>query len=319
MAAMGVQTDENLLVSFDTKDDAGVYKISEDQALVLTVDYITPVTDDAFLYGQVAAANSLSDVYAMGGVPLLALNLCNFPATGVPKKVLENIIRGGYEKVREAGALIVGGHTVKDEEMKYGLSVVGTVHPDRVVRNSTAKAGDVLILTKPIGTGVMITGFKRKIVSEEVMTRAVQVMAELSKTAAEAMQEVGVNAATDITGFGLAGHGLEMAEGSGVTLRFQIGAIPRFPESVELNRAGLMTGNTEPNRVLAAGKVEVRNVPDEEESLIYDPQTSGGLLISVPAKRADLLLGLLKKRGVEQAAIVGEVLPQEAVRIILER
>ena len=320
LKVLSFQGDENLLVSFDTRDDAAVYKIRDDLAIVFTADYITPVIDDPYLYGQVAAANSLSDIYAMGGRPLMALNLCNFPPRGVDKKVLEDIVRGGADKIREAGALIVGGHTVKDEELKYGMAVVGTIEPERVVKNSTAKVGDVLILTKPIGTGVMITSFKGKIISEEVMEKAVSTMAELNRAACEAMQEVGVSAATDITGFGFAGHALEMAEGSGVSLKVHFDAIPRFPESLELIRLGVRTGVTESNRLLTIEKIEFSSdLAPHEEMLFFDPQTSGGLLISVPADRAERLLSLLRERGVERAAIIGEVVPDSPPGLIVER
>lgn len=312
--------DENLLVGTETMDDAGVYKLTEEIALVQTVDYITPVVDDPYLYGQVAAANSLSDIYAMGARPLTAMNLCNFPAQGVEKKILEAIMRGGVDKVREAGAIIVGGHTVKDEELKFGLSVTGIVHPKKVIRNSTAKPGDKLILTKPIGTGVLITAFKMKLIGEEVMTRVALAMAELNRDACEAMLEVGVNAATDITGFALAGHALEVANGSGVGLRLAFDAIPYYKESLELIRRGLKTGSTAGNKELTAGQVYLEDdISPEEEMLLYDPQTSGGLFISVPEEKAERLLGLLHKRGVKDAAIIGQVFASPSPRLAVGR
>lgn len=308
LKAVYFQKDENLLVGMDTYDDAGVYKITDDLALVQTADYVTPVVDDPYMFGQVAAANSLSDIYAMGGRPLTAINLCNFPAKGVEKKVLEAIIRGGYDKIQEAGATLVGGHTVKDDELKYGLSVTGLIHPDKIVRNSTAKPGDVLILTKPIGTGVLITGYKAGVVPEEVMSRVVAHMAALNDVACAAMLEVGVNACTDITGFGLGGHGLEMAVGSRVLMVIHLSAVPYYPESLSLMERGAKTGNTFANWELTRGKLQFEDgINPHEEMLFYDPQTSGGLLISVPGDRADRLLKMLRERGIEQAIIIGEV------------
>ena len=318
MKVLPLQVDDNLLVGFETKDDAAVYKLEDDLAIIFTADYITPVIDDPYSFGQVAAANAMSDTYAMGGRPLLALNLCNFPPKGVEKKVLEEIVRGGADKVAEAGALVVGGHTVKDEELKYGLAVVGLVHPDLVVKNSTAKVGDKLILTKPIGTGVMITGYKKRITPEEAMARATASMAQLNNVACQAMMDVGVSACTDITGFGFAGHALGLAEASGVSLKIHMGAIPYFPESLELIRAGLKTGATEPNRALVLNRVEPRGIAPEEEMLLYDPQTSGGLLISVPAEKADGLLLRLKARGITSASIIGEVIGDLPSRMIVE-
>ncbi len=309
-----------LLVGMETMDDAGVYKLTDEVALVQTVDYITPVVDDPYLFGQVAAANSLSDVYAMGGRPLTAMNLCNFPGKGVDHKVLAEIVRGGLDKVREAEAALVGGHTVKDEELKYGLSVTGIVHPDKIVRNSTAQPGDKIILTKPIGSGVLITGYKLGIVSEEAMSKTAHMMASLNAVACQAMLEVGVHAATDITGFALAGHALEMASGSGVGIRIGLDALPYYPEARELIAQGVKTGATASNQQLVEGKVEFEpGIKEEEQMLFYDPQTSGGLFIAVAADRAEKLLSLLKERGVTESRLLGETFATESPKLVVKR
>lgn len=308
MRAVSFPRDENLLVGMETLDDAGVYQICDDLALVQTVDYITPVVDDPYLFGQVAAANSLSDIYAMGARPLTVLNLCNFPDKGVELKVLQEIVRGGADKIREAGAVLVGGHTVKDEELKYGLAVTGVVHPEKVIRNCTAKPGDKLILTKPVGTGVLITGYKRKLIPEEVMVHAANRMAELNKMACQAMLAVGVNAATDVTGFGLAGHALEVANGSGLGIRLFMSAIPYFPETMDMIRQGVRTGMTASNKELVQDQIDFEDeISPEQEMLLYDPQTSGGLLIAVAGEKAERLLALMKEEGLEVATIIGEV------------
>lgn len=320
MRGVTFHRDENLLVGMETLDDAGVYQICEDLALVQTVDYITPVVDDPYLFGQVAAANALSDVYAMGARPLTVLNLCNFPDKRVELKVLQEIVRGGADKIKEAGAVVVGGHTVKDEELKYGLSVTGVIHPDRIVRNCTAKPGDKLILTKPVGTGVLITGYKRMLIPEEVMVVAANIMAELNRVACEAMLAVGVNAATDITGFGLGGHTLEMANGSGVGIRLAISAIPHFPESMEMIRQGVKTGMTGSNKELVKEQIDFEaGISPEEKMLLYDPQTSGGLLIAVTSEKADRLIGLMKEQGLAHAAIIGETFAAATPRLVVRR
>ncbi len=301
-------SDPNLLVGFDKADDAGVYRVGPELALVQTVDLITPVCDDPYLFGQVAAANSLSDVYAMGGKPLTALNICCFPGSGVPDGVFEQILRGGHDKILEAGATLAGGHTVKDQELKYGLSVTGTIHPDRILTNSAARPGDVLVLTKPIGTGVMITAAKKQIVPPERFVKVVQYMARLNDTAAEAALAHRAHACTDITGFGLAGHALEVAKGSRVGVRLRDAALPYYPESLELIERGVKTGVTESNRTLAGESIRfIGEIPETRRWLYFDPQTSGGLLISVPADEGDALVADLRARGVPEAVLVGDV------------
>ena len=300
--------DPKLLVGFGTADDAGVYLLEGDTALVQTLDFITPVVDDPRAFGEVAAANALSDVYAMGGRPLTALNVCCFPPHGLPLPVLAEILRGGAAKVREAGAVLVGGHTVQDPELKYGLSVTGIVDARRVVRNSTARPGDALILTKPLGTGAIISAYRNRRVSESTVSEALGWMRRLNATAARLMTEHGATACTDITGFGLLGHGLEMAEASGVGLRLELARIPRYEESLELIRKGVGTAVTRCNLRLVEGKLRLPGkVSEEELTLLADPQTSGGLFIAVPADRAEDLLQALRSAGEERAERVGEV------------
>jgi selenide, water dikinase len=300
--------DPNLLVGFETADDAGVYRVSPDLALVQTLDFITPTCDDPFLFGQIAAANSLSDVFAMGGRAINAMNICCFPQEGVEPAILAEILRGGQSKITEAGAVLLGGHTVKDAELKYGLSVTGIIHPDRILRNSTCKPGDKLVITKTIGTGVLITGAKNDLISGEPVERALAAMATLNKVASETMLEIGVNACTDVSGFGLAGHACEMALGSRMKLTLYLNAVPVYPVSVELFGRGIRTGVTLSNKQSTAACVELEHeLPKEKEMILYDPQTSGPLLISVPGEKADLLVSRLRQNGVKDAVIIGEV------------
>jgi len=306
--AGAAKTDPNLLVGFETGDDAGVYRLSDEVALVQTVDYITPVVDDPFLYGQVAAANSISDVYAMGGRPLTAMNLCNFPARNIDKASLRRILEGRFSKIKEAGATLVGGHTVRDDELKYGLSVTGLIHPKRILTNAAARPGDYLVLTKPIGTGVIITGFRRGLVSDELLMRAVDCMAALNRVACETMLEFDSHACTDVTGFGLSGHALGMAKGSDVRMRIRFKDVPRYEESLDLIGQGVATSVTASNMQAAGDLLTFSgNFTDEEKWLIVDPQTSGGLLISVTADQAPKLVARLRERGNRVAAVIGEV------------
>jgi len=289
---------------------------------VQTADYITPVVDDPFLFGQVAAANSLSDVYAMGGRPLTVLNLCNFPPDGLENKHFLEILKGGLSKTVEAGATLIGGHTVKDPELKYGLSVTGVIDPRKVVRNATPRVGDKLVLTKKIGTGVLITGFKQKRIGFDVLERAVQVMATLNKVAAETMMDFDPHACTDITGFGLTGHTLWMVKGANVGITLFVDRVPHFPESLEMIRQGVRTGVTQDNKALVADYIRLdHGVSAEEEMLMYDPQISGGLFIAVAADRAEALVHKLHERGVSDAAVVGEVFasPEPVIRVAHSR
>jgi selenide,water dikinase len=305
--------DPNLLVGLDTSDDAGVYRVREDLALVQTVDLITPVCDDPVIFGRVAAANALSDVYAMGGRPLTALNICCFPAEGVPEGVLADILRGAREVLAASGTALLGGHTVRDNELKYGLAVTGTIHPRRILANAGARPGDALVLTKPLGSGVVVNGARKDRITWEKFLPILEQMATLNDTAAELALSHGAHAATDITGFGMAGHTLEVARASGVRMRLWAGALPLYDGALEMVAAGVSTVMTPQNRKLAQTETQVAaEVPADLEALLYDPQTSGGLLISLPAARADALVEALRARGVQRAARVGEVLAGSA-------
>ena len=318
MAGLEPQDDPHLIVGFGTSDDAGVYRLEGDTALVQTVDFITPVVDDPALFGQIAAANALSDVYAMGGRPLTALNICCFPGEGLDRSVLAEILRGGAAKVREAGAAIVGGHTVRDAELKYGLSVTGLVSAGRVVRNSTAKAGDILLLTKPIGTGALISAYRNRKVSDATLKEALGEMTRLNAAACRLMLEHGAHACTDVTGFGVLGHALEMAEGSGAGLRLWAERIPRYEESLDLIRQGTGTAVTRCNLRLVEGKLQIEgSLAEEMLTLLGDPQTSGGLLIAVPPSSADALLAALLEAGETRAASVGEVFACAAPSLVV--
>jgi len=309
---------ENLIVASETFDDAGAYRLDDETALVQTVDVFTPVVDDPYWYGAVVAANSLSDVYAMGGRPITVLGILGFPGNLDPA-VMTEILTGAADVVREAGAVVAGGHTLIDNELKYGLAVTGVVHPDRVVRNSTAKPGDRLVLTKPIGTGLVTTGVKREVVKDEdLRDRVTRMMATLNRGAAEAMMEVGVSAATDITGYGLLGHALEMARGSDVTLRFSWSKVPLLPEDVEGLAESCMSGGTSNNRRHALPEVEFDDAVDHPKQVVlFDAQTSGGLLISVPEEKTDALVAKLEEHGVETRAVVGEVLPRGGKALVV--
>lgn len=300
--------DPNLLVGFGSSDDAGVYRLDGETALVQTVDFITPVVDDPEIFGQVAAANALSDVYAMGGRPLTALNICCFPDKGIEQTDLAGILKGGAAKVREARAALVGGHTVRDPELKYGLSVTGLVNPARVVRNSTAREGDVLLLTKPIGTGALISAYRNRAASDSTFQEALAEMTRLNANASRLMLEHGVHACTDITGFGLLGHAFEVAEGSGVGIRIVASRVPRYEESLALIRKGVGTAVTRCNLRLVEGRLTVKgSLPEELLTLLADPQTSGGLLIAVPQESSEALLASLVDSGESRACGIGEV------------
>jgi selenide, water dikinase len=302
-------THPDLLVGITTGDDAGVFRLRDDLALVSTVDFFTPVVDDPFTFGQIAAANALSDVYAMGGTPRTALNIVCWPQSGLPSEMLAEILRGGTEKAREAGVMIVGGHSVADEEVKYGMAVTGVIDPRRIIRNVGARAGDSLLLSKPLGTGILMTAFKRDRLATEYYAAAVRRMGELNAATARAMLKYEVHAATDITGFGLAGHAFKMAEGSGVTLRFEESDLPLLPGALELCRAGMIPGGGKRNREFFGPHVRISDeVADEIGEIVFDPQTSGGLLIALPEKDAYALLADLQKDGNLDAVIVGRVI-----------
>jgi len=298
--------DPFLLVGIETADDAGVYQINDTTALIQTLDFFTPIVDDPYLFGQIAAANSLSDVYAMGGKPLTAMNIVAFPIGCLPAEVLGDILRGGQDKVIEAGAVIVGGHTIDDSEPKYGLSVTGIVHPQKIWKNSGARPGDKLILTKAIGTGVLATAARAEIFPEGSLA-SMHSMAALNRVAAEVAGKYKIHACTDITGFGLLGHIYEMALGSGVSILVQSSAIPLLPDAADAAAMGLVPGGAYANREYLTAVTINPSVGVNIQDLCFDPQTSGGLLLSVPPSVAADLLMDLHNAGISQAAIIGEV------------
>jgi len=304
------QNDPNVLVGFDTADDAGVYKISATQALVQTVDFFTPIVDDPYTFGQIAATNSLSDVYAMGGRPLSALAIVCFPDKG-DLDVLEQILAGGLSKMMEAGCVVIGGHSVRDPEIKFGYAVTGSIHPERVWKNSAAQAGDRLLLTKALGTGVISTAIKRGEAKQSWIDAAVASMTTLNARAAQAAVEGGfaVHAATDITGFGLIGHAREMASGSGVSLRIAAEKVPLLAGALECVRAGFVPGGLKNNREFAECNVSyAAGVSEELRTMLYDPQTAGGLLLAVAQPDSARLVDALKSAGVP-AVEIGEAVP----------
>mgnify|MGYP006287835755 CR=1 FL=1 len=296
------------MVGFDSSDDAGIYKISDDHALVTTADFITPPVDDPYIFGQIAAANAISDIYAMGGKPLTCLNLVNFPPDKLDDEVLHQIIAGALDKITEAGAVLAGGHSVENDEPKFGLAVTGIVHPQKYWPNNRAKAGDRLILTKALGTGVLLNANLKKMVSASALDRCLETMLALNKAAADALALFSPNATTDITGFGLAGHGYEMASGSGVSLEIDLESLPILEEALGMYKKGVSTGVNYQNKLLTHGHVKFDiELPDWHKEIVFDPQTSGGLLISLPAPEMDRCMEALKKAGVNDATVIGEV------------
>jgi selenide,water dikinase len=297
-------------------EDAGIYKLNDELAIILTVDFFTPIVDDPFRFGQIAAANSLSDVYAMGGKPLTALNIVCFPQNVMDISVLKEVLAGGLDKMHEAGVILVGGHTVECPELKYGLSVTGTIHPDKVIHNNGARHGDRLNLTKPLGTGIISTAIKGGTATDEAIDMVTKSMSALNDKASELMQEVGVNACTDITGFGLLGHASEMTEGTDIGMVINSSAVPYFPEAKELAEMGMIPGGLHRNRDFRKNMVEMaENIPRFLQDILFDPQTSGGLLISVPHEKAWILLEKLHQEGVAEAVVIGEVVGDPAGRI----
>ena len=313
------QHDPNVLVGFDTADDAGVYKLTPELAMVQTVDFFTPIVDDPYVFGQIAATNSLSDIYAMGGRPVSALTLVCFPEKGDPA-ILEQMLAGGLSKMVEANCTVIGGHSIRDDEIKLGYSVTGTIHPQKVLTNSAAQAGDRLVFTKAIGTGVISTAIKRGDAEFEWIRAAVRSMTTLNKSAAEVVTGGGfaVHGLTDITGFGLIGHAREMARGAGVSLRLEASRVPLLPGALECVHRGYVPGGLKANRQFTECFVEADGVADDVLTLLYDPQTAGGLLISVGADDAARLVRELQKAGVE-AVEIGEVLPKQKPLIAVAR
>lgn len=299
------------MVGFETSDDAAVYRVTDDTALIQTVDFFTPVVDDPYLFGQIAAANALSDVYAMGGTPKIALNIVAFPNCLDPS-ILGEILTGGAEKVREAGALLIGGHSIQDDEPKYGLCVAGFVHPDRIWKNYGCRPGDVLVLTKPIGSGIINTAVKAELASEAASKEAARVMSCLNAKAKSVFEKYPVHACTDVTGFGLLGHAMEMASASGVTLDLEPRRIARLPEAEEYAQMGLVPAGAYRNRQFTEGRMEAEGVEECDIDLLHDPQTSGGLLASVPEECLDLLMKDFEKANMETAvSVIGHVLERE--------
>ncbi|MBW5446322.1 selenide, water dikinase SelD [Cohnella sp. CFH 77786] len=310
--------DPNLLVGLETSDDAGVYKLTDELAIVQTVDFFTPIVDDAYSFGQIAAANAISDIYAMGAKPLTVLNIVAFPISSLDKRILAEILRGASDKVQEAGATLVGGHSIDDKEPKFGLAVTGIVHPDKARTNAGAKPGDKLILTKPIGVGILTTSIKKNQLTEEEIARVTQVMAALNRKAAETMEPFDVHACTDVTGFGLIGHSLEMAKGSGAGIRIHRGSVPVLPRVRELAEQGFVPGGTKNNFNHVQDHVTFPETMDQTDRYILcDAVTSGGLLISVSGEHADRLLSELRNAGVD-AHIIGEVTEDHPGRIVVD-
>ena len=300
-----VHSDPNLLVGFDKSDDASVYKVTDELALVQTVDFFPPIDDDPYTFGQIAATNALSDVYAMGGEPKLALNIMAVPDS-LPKEAVHALLRGGYDKVYEAGAIITGGHSILDDEPKYGLAVTGFVHPDRLLTNSGAKPGDVLFLTKPLGIGILTTAAKAELLEPEELRRVTALMTTLNKGARDVMVKYRVHACTDVTGFGLLGHGLEMAQGSDTELHLQTAGLDFLPRALDFAGMGILPAGMYRNRSFAADFVEPGQVPLAVQDAMYDPQTSGGLLIAVHPNDADAMYAELRT-AVPSAQRVGTV------------
>lgn len=312
-------SDPNILIGSETKDDAGIYRISDEVALVLTVDLFPPIVDDPYIYGAISAANSMSDVWAMGGRPVTALSIVGFPEKDLPRWVLGEILKGAAEKCAEAGVGIIGGHTIRDNEPKFGLAVVGIIDPKRIIANKGAVKGDALVLTKPIGTGIITTGLKLGIVRDESIKRAERVMMSLNKTASEIMLKYNPSACTDITGFGLLGHLKEMMDASGTGARISFHSVPLIEGIMDLVKEDCFPGGAYNNlRFVNDSTVWAQSIDKDRKLILCDPQTSGGLLISMEKNRAEEFLAELKENGIKEAAIIGEVLDLPGKMIIEE-
>jgi len=296
----------DLIVGTDTSDDAGVFRLRPDLAVVNTVDFFTPIVDDPYVFGQIAAANALSDVYAMGADPVTALNIVAFPKATLDIDILAEILKGGAERARAAGVVVVGGHSIIDQELKYGMAITGTIHPDRVIRNVGVRDGDALVLTKPLGTGIITTALKQRKASKASVSAAVSSMVSLNKEASAIMRRFPVHACSDITGYGLLGHAHEMASGSGVTIVLDSASLPLLPGAARLAAGGYLTGGCKRNRSYLTGKITVgRSVSKALEEIAFDPQTSGGLFIAVPKRDASRLVTALRAARIAAATIVG--------------
>jgi selenide,water dikinase len=307
--------DSNVIVGYDESDDAAVYKISDDLAMVQTVDYFTPIVDDPYTFGAIAAANALSDIYAMGAKPVMGLNIVGFPAEKLPLDVLVQILNGGSDKAKEAGITISGGHTIDDNEPKYGMVITGFVHPDKIITNSGAKPGDVLVLTKPIGTGIITTAMKEDIASPKTADNAIKIMSTLNKLAAECMIQIGVNACTDVTGFGLMGHLHEMVSASSVGAEINFQNVPIIPGTWELADDLIIPAGTMRNHEFFSDHLIWDNISYEYQMILCDAQTSGGLLISVPKEKSDDLVKKLKASETLAYAVIGRIIKDEYHKI----
>lgn len=321
MNGLPLVRDPNLIAGIEGFEDAGVYRLNSDLAIIQTVDFFTPIVDDPRTFGRIAAANALSDVYAMGGRPLTAMNIICFPVNTMDISILHDILLGGLEKMKEAEVTLVGGHSVDDPELKYGLSVTGIIHPDKVLRNKGARTGDKLILTKALGTGIVSTALKGEVVSEELLALSIESMSTLNRKAAELLVEAGeVHACTDVTGFGFLGHAAEMIEGTDVGMRIFASSVPVFPGLRELVEMGVVPGGLYRNKNFRMPMVEVDpGCPEWLLDVLFDPQTSGGLLIALPEPQASSLLGKMHAAGIEEASLVGEVAAEPKGRIIVEK
>jgi selenide,water dikinase len=307
-----------VIVGTETSDDAGVFRLRSDLAIVNTVDFFTPIVDDPYTFGQIAAANALSDIYAMGAEPKTALNIVGFPKGKLDLAVLAEILRGGAERAREAGAVVIGGHSIIDDELKYGMAVTGVVHPERVIRNVGAREGDAIVLTKQLGTGIISTALKRRKASRESVRTSVRSMVALNRDASAVMRKFPVHACSDVTGFGLLGHAREMASRGDVTMVLTASAMPLLPAARRLAEQGFLTGGCRRNRAYLSDKVAIApSVPEGLLEIAFDPQTSGGLLIALPQDRAPALVDRLRSHGVSAAAIVGHAAARQDVSVRL--
>jgi selenide, water dikinase len=309
LCGLEIPTDERVLIGIGTADDAGVYKISDELALIQTVDFFTPIVDDPFAFGRIAAANALSDVYAMGGQPKTAMNIVAFPVQKLPMEVLRQTLAGGMETLKRAGVALIGGHSIEDDEFKYGLSVTGFIHPQRILANQGLRPGDRLVLTKPLGTGIINTAIKGGLASEQTVAEVTEQMAALNDTAARIMAGCAVSACTDITGFGLLGHLAEMIDGTGTAVRLDSAQVPLLAEALEFARIGFVPAGAYRNKAFRGHLVDLQ--PGVDPILLdvfFDPQTSGGLLFGCPAEAIERVLDQLREAGIERAAAIGEVI-----------
>jgi selenide, water dikinase len=312
-------TDENVIVGLDRADDAGVYRITDEVALVQTVDFFTPIVDDPYWFGQIAAANALSDVYAMGGTPKTAMNLVAFPVKDMELSVLRQVIQGGLDKLAEAAVVLIGGHSIEDKELKYGLSVTGIVHPAKVLTKKNLRPGDRLVLTKPLGTGIVNTAIKAAMASAQLTDQTTRLMAALNRDAANVMLSFDIGACTDVTGFGLLGHLAEMVSGSGTSAKIHADRVPVISEALEFAAMGLIPAGAYKNREFRESMITVADtVGRSRQDVLFDPQTSGGLLISVSGRQAETLVAALKDAGIGDASQIGEIMsgPEETIWVV---